>query len=368
LTEEPNPHYDFIPGLDLSEAFYKEAVKPILDKHLPDLVYSAARLGTGSDVLGFDTSQSMDHDWGPKLLLFLDKADFESLHEKMDKLLQDNLPYEIRGFPTNFTHTEDGSLLMALIDSGPVNHAVKIITVNEFFTEYFGLIPSEELLIVDWLTIPEQILRSIVSGRIFHDGLGEVEPIIKQLQYYPHDLWLYLLASQWHRISQEVAFIGRCGQVGDELGSRIVGARLVRDVMKLCFLMEKQYAPYIKWFGTAFYKLICAKQLTPIFIQVMDAVTWQEREKYLIQAYEFVAKMHNELEITESLQTKATQFHNRPFMIIQADMYAETIRKEIKNEEILKLPEHHGAIDQYVDSTDILGYTNKFRRFWSMYQ
>jgi len=368
MTEEPNPHYDFIPGLDLSEAFYKEAVKPILDKHLPDLVYSAAHLGTGSDVLGFDTQQSMDHDWGPKLLLFLDEADFEPLHEKIDKLLKDNLPYEIRGFPTNFTYHENGTLLMAPIDSGPVNHVVKIITINEFFTEYFGLIPSEELLIVDWLTIPEQILRSIVSGRIFHDGLGEVEPIIKRLQYYPHDLWLYLLASQWRRISQEVAFIGRCGQVGDELGSRIVGARLVRDMMKLCFIMEKQYAPYIKWLGTAFYKLKCAKQLTPIFIQVMDAVTWQEREKYLIQAYEFVAKMHNELEITESMQTKATQFHNRPFMVIQADMYTEAIRKEIKNEEIRKLPDHLGAIDQYVDSTDVLAYTNKFRRFWSMYQ
>ncbi|MGI2907120.1 DUF4037 domain-containing protein [Tolypothrix sp. VBCCA 56010] len=26
----------------------------------------------------------------------------------------------------------------------------------------------------------------------------------------------------------------------------IIGARLVRDLMSLCFLMEKQYAPYTK--------------------------------------------------------------------------------------------------------------------------
>ena len=368
MTEEPNPPYDFIPGLDLSEAFYKEAVKPILDEHLPDLVYTAAHIGTGSDVLGFDTPQSMDHDWGPKLLLFIDMSEFDSLHEKLDQILRDNLPYEIRGFPTNFTHHDDGTLVMTPIDSGPVNHAVKISTVSEFFIEYFGLIPSEELLTVDWLTIPEQIFRSIVSGRVFHDGLGEVEPIIERLQYYPHDLWLYLLASQWRRISQEVAFMGRCGQIGDELGSRIVGTRLVQDMMKLCFLMEKQYTPYIKWFGTAFYKLRCAKELTPIFIQIMDTDTWQEREKYLIQAYEYVAKMHNALEITESLQAKATRFHNRPFMIIQADKYVEVILKEIKDDEIRKLPEHLGGIDQYVDSTDILSYTSKFRKFWSMYQ
>lgn len=368
MTEETDLPYDFIPGLELSEAFYREAVKPILDEHFPDLIYTAAQLGTGSDVLDFDTPQSMDHGWGPRLLLFLDKSEFESLHKKIDQILKDNLPYEICGFPTNFTYHEDGNLLMTPIDSGPVNHAVKIVTVVEFFGEYFGLNPSEELRIVDWLTIPEQIFRSIVSGRIFHDGLGEVTSIIERLQYYPHDLWLYLLASQWRRISQEVAFMGRCGQVGDELGSRIVGTRLVRDMMKLCFLMEKQYAPYIKWFGTAFYKLNSAKSLTPIFIQIMDADTWQEREKYLIQAYEYVAKMHNDLEITEPLQAKATQFHNRPFMIIQADNYVEIILKEIKDDEIRKLPEHLGGIDQYVDSSDILGYTSKFRRFWSMYQ
>lgn len=368
MTEDTIPPYDFIPGLYLSEAFYKEAVKPILDEHFPDLVYSAAHMGTGSDVLGFDTPQSMDHGWGPRLLLLLDKSEFESLHEKVDQILRDNLPYEIRGFPTNFTEAESKSLLMTPINSGPVNHAVKISTVSEFFIEYFGLIPDEELLIVDWLTIPEQVFQSIVSGHIFHDGLGEIEPIIERLQYYPHDLWLYLLASQWRRIGQEVAFMGRCGQVGDELGSRIIGTRLVRDMMKLCFLMEKQYAPYIKWFGTAFSKLKSAKSLTPIFIQIMDADTWQERENYLIEAYEYIAKMHNDLGITKSLQAKATQFHDRPFMIIKADHFAEAIQNEIKDDEVKILPPYLGGIDQYVDSTDILGYTNKFRRFWSMYQ
>ena len=33
---------------------YEEAVAPILDSHLPDLEYSAALIGSGSEVLGFD--------------------------------------------------------------------------------------------------------------------------------------------------------------------------------------------------------------------------------------------------------------------------------------------------------------------------
>ena len=62
---------EFIPGLQLSEIFYQEAVKPLLESDFPYVVYSAALIGSGSEVLGYDTAQSMDHHWGPKLQLFV---------------------------------------------------------------------------------------------------------------------------------------------------------------------------------------------------------------------------------------------------------------------------------------------------------
>lgn len=86
----------FIKGLDLSEQFYEEAVKPILAKNFPDLVYSAALIGLGSDVLGFDTQQSIDHDWGPRLMLFLAEADHEKYCNEIDQVLSRELPGEIR--------------------------------------------------------------------------------------------------------------------------------------------------------------------------------------------------------------------------------------------------------------------------------
>ena len=60
-------------------------------------------------------------------------------------------------------------------------------------------------------------------------------------------------------------------QVQDELGSRLVAMRLVRDLMRLGFLLERQYAPYIKWLGTAFQRLDCARVLTPLFERIMRA-------------------------------------------------------------------------------------------------
>ena len=62
---------EFIKGLELSRVFYEEAVRPILVASFPELAYSAALIGPGSEILGFDTPLSTDHDWGPRLRLFL---------------------------------------------------------------------------------------------------------------------------------------------------------------------------------------------------------------------------------------------------------------------------------------------------------
>ncbi len=78
----------FVPGQELSRLFYEEAVRPILDQHLPGLDYSAALLGYGSDVLGYDTIRSTDHGWGPRLVLFLDDSDHTSIATEVDLLLQ----------------------------------------------------------------------------------------------------------------------------------------------------------------------------------------------------------------------------------------------------------------------------------------
>ena len=137
--------------------------------------------------------------------------------------------------------------------------------------------------------------------------------------------------------------------------------RLVRDLMRLCFLMERQYAPYIKWFGTAFAQLDCAAQLVPVFARVLAANSWQDREEHLAAAYELVAGMHNDLGITDPLPAQVSQYYTRPFLVIHADRFAFAIRAAITNEEVLALPGNLGSIDQFVDSTDALHYVNRFK-------
>ena len=98
----------------------------------------------------------------------------------------------------------------------------------------------------------------------------------ERLAFYPRDVWLYLLAAGWARIGQEEHLMGRAGSVGDEVGAALIAARLVRDVMRLGFLMERQYPPYPKWFGTAFRRLACAERLLPALERTLQATTWQD--------------------------------------------------------------------------------------------
>ena len=264
--QDVNSSARFIPGLELSERLYRRAVAPILARHFPELQYAAGRLGTGSEVLGFDTPQSMDHDWGPQVDLFLaERAYSDALAAEIQRIMGDELPFDIDGLSTHFVTPQVHGGQMDSTRQRPLTHKVSVTTARRFFMRYLGLDPlrPEGLSAVEWLAMPEQRLRTVSSGAVFRDDLGELEQARTLLHWYPHDVWLYLLAAQWRRIWQEEPFMARCADVGDDLGSRIETARLARELMHLCFLVERQYAPYPKWFGTAFSRLECAERIGP---------------------------------------------------------------------------------------------------------
>lgn len=343
----------FIPGIKLSELYYRKAVRPVLEKNFPGLRYSAALIGWGSEVLGYDTALSRDHHWGPRMILFLSEKDFPKLKNKIDKALAGNLPYEFMGHSTNFSESEpNGVRHPVAITKGPVDHMVVITTVRAFFISRIGFDPYKKITVTDWLTCPQQRLLAMVDGAVYHNGL-DLEKVRAKLKYYPRDVWLYMLAAQWTKISQEEAFAGRAGDAGDELGSQLIAARLVYEIMKLCFLMERQYAPYSKWFGSAFSKLKVAGKLSPVLRQVLLAKTWKSREGFLVKAYAVIARQHNSLGITKPLPVKASVYFSRPYLVIHGDKFAEAIGREIRDPEVKKIKAKIGSVDQFTDNTDV---------------
>ncbi len=156
--------------------------------------------------------------------------------------------------------------------------------------------------------------------------------------------------------------MGRAAQVGDEIGSRVIAARLVRDLMRLAFLLERTYAPYPKWFGTAFRELSIAGRLGPHLARALS-----EGEPGLVAAYEIVAAAQNDLGLHPPVPARASGFYDRPFLVIHGGRFEQAIRGTIEDEAVLALPAHLGGVDQVSDSTDLLSYPRLRSRFRALY-
>ena len=181
---------NFISGMELSERFFKEVVYKILKTNHKEIKYSAGLIGPGSEVLGFDTKRSQDHDWGPRVMLFLKEEDYKK-KPAIQKSLAENLPKTFLGHSTHFKAVDkNGVRVMTKFKKGEqINHGISIYTINKFFNDYLGINPHKKLTNLDWLILSEQKLRTIRSGKIFYDKLG-LRKIQKEL--------LYLIANSFH--------------------------------------------------------------------------------------------------------------------------------------------------------------------------
>ncbi|MFD8586339.1 DUF4037 domain-containing protein [Streptomyces californicus] len=361
----------FLPGLELSRILYEEAVRPVLDAECPGLRYAAARVGAGSEVLGFDTARSADHEWGPRLDLFLEPADAAAHGEPIHRLLAERLPKDVRGWPTHFRHADPADPVGHMEPTeGPVHHRVAVRDVGGWVHEHLGIrvprtagegeahgraVAGEGLGMTarDWLALPQQRLAEATGGAVFHDGVGALTRVRRELAWYPDEVWRYLLACQWQRISQEEAFVGRCAEVGDELGSAVVAGRLVRDLMRLCLLLARRYPPYSKWLGSAFARLPEAAGLLPTLRGAVTATDHAVRERRLGDAYEAVGALQNRSGLAEEVDPGRRPYHSRPFQVLHAERFAHALARTLTDPELRGRP-LTGSVDQWADSTDFL--------------
>ena len=264
-----------VSGGELARRFHADVVAPLLARAMPGLGYAAGRLGSGSDVLGFDDAMSRDHDWGCRLTLLVDEADSEAVPH-IAGLLERELPGSYLGRPVRFPVTWDSSR----------THKVDVATVAGFATSRLGVDPTGGLPALDWLVLTGQSVLEVIAGPVFTDRTAELEPVRAALRWYPPDIERYVLAAGWQRLSQEMPMVGRSAERGDELGSRLLSARLADDLMWLAFAVSRRWPPYAKWRGTAFQSLDVAPDLSGPLAAAAAAPDWHDRESGLAQACE----------------------------------------------------------------------------------
>ncbi|WP_168277434.1 DUF4037 domain-containing protein [Rhizobium leguminosarum] len=339
-------------GLGLSQRFYENLVEPILNEHFPDLSYTACRIGLGSEVLGYDTEISADHDYGPCLQVILAEERFPAAAVQIMDVLDSVLPATFEGwavhYPTNVRPPRDSGEGMLGSD-----HGVEVYTIAAWCDRFLGRVFPTELTARDWLSYSEQTLLTVTAGAVFRDDAGELSALRARLAYFPRDIWLYKLAAQWGRIAEERAYVGRAGDVGDELASRVIATRMVGNIMRLAMLIERRYAPYPKWFGTAFSRLACASDLAPLLEQVLAARIWRERESALLEACRFVAELQISRGIPGAIAPVIGSLKDRPYRFVDSVKIFDAIRAAIKDEDLRLLPEFGGA-DQFLNSNFVL--------------
>jgi hypothetical protein len=342
------------PGLRLARAYFTDAIAPIVAAALPAARYGAAALGPGSDILGLDTERSTDHGWGPRVQLFLDPGLSEGDRQRLVAALVAGVPAEFGGYPTRFPWPGD--------EPADPRLQVTVTDLPAWSVDAFGFdVTAAPPNLLDWLGLPWQVLATANAGAVFRDDLGTLSQAKSRLRWYPDDVWRYVLAAQWQRIGQEEAFVGRTGEVGDRLGSAVLGARLIRDLMQLAFLIERRFPPYGKWLGTGFSRLPLAPQLTPLLASVLAAPDWLVRERALTAAGEVLARRTNALALAEPVDPTCRQFWERPFQVLDAGRFTRALLGAITDPVVRTLPAI-GCVDQFIDSTDVLSHIGRARR------
>jgi hypothetical protein len=293
-----------------AERLYADVVAPAMAAAFPDVGYAAARIGTGSDVLGVDDEISRDHDWGGRLTVLVD----------------------------------DPGPVAAVLPDG-----LDVIAVDDFAVRQLGVIP---VTAVDWLVLTGQSVLEVSEGTVFRDDEGKLDGLRQRLVWYPDDVWRYTVASAWAQVGQELPFVGRTGHRGDDAGSRIIAARLVQVLRHLAFLLDRVWPPYPKWTGTLATRLPCWPRVGPHLATALAATEWQDRERGLADTIRALAH-HQASTGLPTIEDPVIPFWGRPFVGIDPGLY-DAILESIQDPEVRRLPRGVGSLEQWITSVDVL--------------
>lgn len=245
-------------GLELSERYYLEIGRPFLEKYYPEYLprIAAGLVGDGSECLGYDDEISRDHDFGPGFCLWLDTEDYETIGTELQEAYQ-TLPKEFMGFSARKI-------------SPYGNDRIGVMDIRGFYNRYIGREQPPRSLI-RWLSLPEDKLASVTSGRVFEDSYGLFSEIRHALSYYPEDVRIKKVAAKAAKIAQSGQYnYGRCMQRGDVVAASLALSEFVQHTISLIYLLNHTYTPYYKWMYRGLKDLSVLREAAPLLQELVS--------------------------------------------------------------------------------------------------
>lgn len=325
-------------GIALARAYWADVVRPLLEDICPGLPRAVARIGCGSDVLGLDDEMSRDHDWGLRLQVLVPPDS----RAEVAAGLEARLPDSYAAHPTRMVLTGR---------TEPIS-GVDVLAVDDLWRARLGFDPrSRTTAVTDWLSLTGQAALELTAGAVFEDSDGGLTALRSSLSWYPDDLWRRLVATDWRRLDQELPLLQRAGQRGDDLGSRMIAARLVDVAIHLGFLLCRRWAPYPKWRGTLFQRLPLDPACRTELARALAADSWQARRDGLAAALDCLAEHQHQAGLATA-GPACVPFWDRPFL--QIDPRLSTPPLGDTDDALRALPAGLGSIEQRTDNVDLL--------------
>jgi hypothetical protein len=286
----------FIPSLVLSRMLFDEEISQVMANEFPGLKYAAATLGMCSEVLGLDDEVSMDHEWGPRISIFLQDVDKVRYAEDINQIFRKKLPGKFKGVDLKW---KKPGVDVQKTKETALYH-IYVGTVQDTLDFYGGIrrLPLQE---IDWLKVSEQHLLEFTAGVVYHDDYGELTRARDSLAYYPDNVLKFLLMREWNAVGGDWFPIGRIGPRGDEIGLHIQAAKLAQRFMRIAFMVHRTYFPYKKWFGTQFKQLPPAQVLEPMLLELLGAKSWQQVEEVIGKISAVLLDQQNKLGISPKI-------------------------------------------------------------------
>jgi hypothetical protein len=288
----------FVPSLELSRMLYEEQIAPLMTERFPGLKYAAATYGMCSETLGLDDEVSMDHQWGPRVTVFLSNQDHARHGQAVMAAFRGSFPDRFKGFDVMWAKPgvdihDTSETILYNVWTSTVGGALRFCGGAE-------ALPLRE---VDWLQVSEQHLFEFTAGVIYRDDTGEFTKAREALAYYPDDVLRFLLMCEWNDVGGDWFPIGRMASKSDRLGLRVQTSKIVQHMMRLAFMVSRRYMPYKKWFGTLFKTLPVAEALEPMLLDLLREQDWRQVEEKLGDAASILLHQQNQLGLGPQIAT-----------------------------------------------------------------
>jgi hypothetical protein len=223
-------------GLDLARGYYEDVVRPAVSLEFGERFSRMAfgLVGEGSECYGFDDEISQDHDFGPRVQIWLTREDYADFGERLQRFLG-TVSKDYAGYRgVNVSQYGEGR--------------EGVFTVGGFYARFIGFERVPET-IQEWRRLPEVNLSIATNGEVFFDGPGAFSALRESLlAFYPEPLRIKKMAARCMKMAQSGQYnFSRCLRRGERVGAALAKAEFVQTAGSMLFLMNRRYCPFYKW-------------------------------------------------------------------------------------------------------------------------